>query len=280
VIAEAEQHLDKVLELHNAHVGIQPSSHDFKKACDSLQESKRSSTPVAEIKSIRENEKNCQAILEISKFQNVDLHGRLLKAHLLVEEKEQSFVHGVLRAAQLLSESESALKCFLPGLPMDPTLFDRLESDYAEEINQGGASVTLYRTSSHYQCRALCQCDRKLLFDSMNEALVAEIDSCGELKPWVNSIPMVSDFALGPGGCKLVDKVYGTICKWRELASNAIDSLIDRDMACGLYRWSYYEEEIGDIALEIGSTLLSQMVEEVVNDLAADIQLEICRVYS
>ncbi len=258
VIAESEQHLDKVLELHNTHVGIQPSSHDVKKACDSLQESKRSSSPVAEIKSIRENEKNCQAILEISKFQNVDLHGRLLKAHLLVQEKELSFVHGVL---------------------MDPTLFDRLESDDAEQINLGGASVSLSRTSSHYQCGALRQCDRKLLFDSMNEALVAEIDSCGELKPWVNSIPVVSDFALGPGGCKLVDKVYGTICKWRELASNAIDSLIDRDMACGLYRWSYYEQEIGDIALEIGSTLLSQMVEEVVNDLT-DIQLEICRVYS
>ncbi|CAK9214855.1 unnamed protein product [Sphagnum troendelagicum] len=167
-LAEAEQHLDKVLELHNAHVG-------------------------------------------------------LLKAHLLVEEKEPSFVHGVLRAAQLLSESESALKCFLPGLPMDPTLFNRLESDYAEEINLGGASVSLSRTSSHYQCRALCQCDCKLLFDSMNEALVAEIDSCGELKPWVNSIPMVSDFALGPGGCKLVDKVYGTIWSTPSLRSSIVE---------------------------------------------------------
>jgi hypothetical protein len=137
--------------------------------------------------------------------------------------------------------------------------------------------LNLAQMSTHCQYGALWRCDRKLLFDSINEALVTEIGYGGEPKqPW-----MVNDNILvgpnptlrPPGGCsnKLVEDIYRTISKWRELASNAIDSLIDMDMnkCCRLGKWRYYEHEIRDISLEIASMLLGMILDEFVTDLAA-----------
>ncbi|CAK9273408.1 unnamed protein product [Sphagnum jensenii] len=295
-LAESDRHLDEVLELHNmcGVLGIQPSSQldeiDVVKARDTQQESSKhsggSNLPTEEIADIRENEKIRQAILEISKFQTADLHDRLGKSQPARADEEQSFVHGILKAAQFLShnnEDESSLKWFAPGLPLDPSLFDRLESGDTEQISigagggGGGGNLNLAQMSTHCQYGALWRCDRKLLFDSINEALVTEIGYGGEPKqPW-----MVNDNILvgpnptlrPPGGCsnKLVEDIYRTISKWRELASNAIDSLIDMDMnkCCRLGKWRYYEHEIRDISLEIASMLLGMILDEFVTDLAA-----------
>ncbi|CAK9226216.1 unnamed protein product [Sphagnum troendelagicum] len=295
-LAESDRHLDEVLELHNmcGVLGIQPSSQldeiDVVKARDTQQESSKhsggSNLLTEEIADIRENEKIRQAILEISKFQTADLHDRLGKSQPARADEEQSFVHGILKAAQFLShnnEEESSLKWFAPGLPLDPSLFDRLESGDTEQISIGaggggvGGNLNLAQMSTHCQYGALWRCDRKLLFDSINEALVTEIGYGGEPKqPW-----MVNDNILVgpnptlrlPGGCsnKLVEDIYRTISKWRELASNAIDSLINMDMnkCCRLGKWRYYEHEIRDISLEIASMLLGMILDELVTDLAA-----------
>lgn len=285
-----------MLELHNmcGVLGVQPSSQldeiDVVKARDTQQESSKhsggSNLLTEEIADIRESEKIRQAILEISKFQTADLHDRLGKSQPARADEEQSFVHGILKAAQFLShnnEEESSLKWFAPGLPLDPSLFDRLESGDTEQISigagggGGGGNLNLAQMSTHCQYGALWRCDRKLLFDSINEALVTEIGYGGEPKqPW-----MVNDNILvgpnptlrPPGGCsnKLVEDIYRTISKWRELASNAIDSLIDMDMnkCCRLGKWRYYEHEIRDISLEIASMLLGMILDEFVTDLAA-----------
>jgi hypothetical protein len=295
-LAESDRHVDEVLELHNmcGVLGIQPSSQldeiDVVKARDTQQESSKhsggSNLLTEEIADIRENEKIRQAILEISKFQTADLHDRLGKSQPARADEEQSFVHGILKAAQFLShnnEEESSLKWFAPGLPLDPSLFDRLESGDTEQISigagggGGGGNLNLAQMSTHCQYGALWRCDRKLLFDSINEALATEIGYGGEPKqPW-----MVNDNILvgpnptlrPPGGCsnKLVEDIYRTISKWRELASNAIDSLIDMDMnkCCRLGKWRYYEHEIRDISLEIASMLLGMILDEFVTDLAA-----------
>ncbi|CAM6048798.1 unnamed protein product [Sphagnum compactum] len=295
-LAESDRHLDEVLELHNmcGVLGVQPSSQldeiHVVKARDIQQESSKhsggSNLLTEEIADIRENEKIRQAILEISKFQTADLHDRLGKSQPARADEEQSFVHGILKAAQFLShnnEEESSLKWFAPGLPLDPSLFDRLESGDTEQISigagggGGGGNLNLAQMSTHCQYGALWRCDRKLLVDSINEALVTEIGYGGEPKqPW-----MVNDNILAgsnptlrpPGGCsnKLVEDIYRTISKWRELASNAIDSLIDMDMnkCCRLGKWRYYEHEIRDISLEIASMLLGMILDEFVTDLAA-----------
>ncbi len=287
-----------MLELHNmcSVLGIQPSSQldeiDVVKARDTQQESSKhsggSNLLTEETADIRENEKIRQAILEISKFQTADLHDRLGKSHPARADEEQSFVHGILKAAQFLSHNnkeESSLKWFAPGLPLDPSLFDRLESGDTEQISigagggggGGGGNLNLAQMSTHCQYGALWRCDRKLLFDSINEALVTEIGYGGEPKqPWMvnDNILVGSNPTLRPpGGCsnKLVEDIYRTISKWRELASNAIDSLIDMDMnkCCRLDKWRYYEHEIRDISLEIASMLLGMILDEFVTDLAA-----------
>ncbi|CAM6026732.1 unnamed protein product [Sphagnum balticum] len=295
-LAESDRHLDEVLELHNmcGVLGIQPSSQldeiDVVKARNTQQEISKhsggSNLLTEEIADIRENEKIRQAILEISKFQTADLHDRLGKSQPARADEEQSFVHGILKAAQFLShnnEEESSLKWFAPGLPLDPSLFDRLESGDTEQISigagggGGGGNLNLAQMSTHCQYGALWRCDRKLLFDSINEALVTEIGYGGEPKqPWMvnDNILVGSNPTLRPpGGCsnKLVEDIYRTISKWRELASNAIDSLIDMDMnkCCRLGKWRYYEHEIRDISLEIASMLLGMILDEFVTDLAA-----------
>lgn len=295
-LAESDRHLDEVLELHNmcGVLGIQPSSQldeiDVVKARDTQPESSKhsggSNLLTEEIADIRENEKIRRAILEISKFQTADLHDRLGKSQPASADEEQSFVHGILKAAQFLSHNnkeESSLKWFAPGLPLDPSLFDRLESGDTEQISigagggGGGGNLNLAQMSTHCQYGALWRCDRKLLFDSINEALVTEIGYGGEPKqPWMvnGNILVGSNPTLRPpGGCsnKLVEDIYRTISKWRELASNAIDSLIDMDMnkCCRLGKWRYYEHEIRDISLEIASMLLGMILDEFVTDLAA-----------
>lgn len=312
MITESEHQLDEVLELHKTCAGVvirAPSSLQQSDKIDAEKASNEEHTcrggsgdftvadftaGVSSAGTSREKEKIRQAMMEISKFQNAKLlHGRRFLVRGLPPaigpEEEQSFIHGILKAAKLLSEnveSNNKLKWFAPGLPMDPSLFDRLESGDSEQINLADTAATNLAQTKTSSCLCgsgvLWRCNRKLLFDSMNEALVAEEDGFdGELNPssWVKSNDkkvVISASTLAPGGrCKLVDQLYGTIHKWRELASSDVDSLIDRDMNCGIGKWRYYEQEIRDFSLEIGGMLLGMMIEEVVIDLAAaSVQLE------
>jgi hypothetical protein len=308
MITESEHQLDEVLELHKTCAGVvirAPSSLQQSDKVDAEKASNEEHTcrggsgdftaGVSSAGTSREKEKIRQAMMEISKFQNAKLlHGRRflvrgLPPAIVGPEEEQSFIHGILKAAKLLSEnveSNNKLKWFAPGLPMDPSLFDRLESGDSEQINLADTAATNLAQTKSSSCLCgggvLWRCNRKLLFDSMNEALVAEEDGFdGELNPslWVKSNDkkvVISASTLAPGGrCKLVDQLYGTIHKWRELASSDVDSLIDRDMNCGIGKWRYYDQEIRDFSLEIGGMLLGMMIEEVVIDLAAaSVQLE------
>ncbi|CAK9255505.1 unnamed protein product [Sphagnum jensenii] len=307
-LTESEHQLDEVLELHKTCAGVvirAPSSLQQSDKVDAEKASNEEHTcrggsgdftaGVSSAGTSREKEKIRQAMMEISKFQNAKLlHGRRflvrgLPPAIVGPEEEQSFIHGILKAAKLLSEnveSNNKLKWFAPGLPMDPSLFDRLESGDSEQINLADTAATNLAQTKSSSCLCgggvLWRCNRKLLFDSMNEALVAEEDGFdGELNPslWVKSNDkkvVISASTLAPGGrCKLVDQLYGTIHKWRELASSDVDSLIDRDMNCGIGKWRYYDQEIRDFSLEIGGMLLGMMIEEVVIDLAAaSVQLE------
>ncbi|CAM6020590.1 unnamed protein product [Sphagnum balticum] len=301
-LTESEHQLDEVLELHNTCAGVvirAPSSLQQSDKVDAEKASNEEHTcggggggdftaGMSSAGTSREKEKIRQAMMEISKFQNAKLvHGRRFLVRGLPPaigpEEEQSFIHGILKAAKFLSEnveSNNTLKWFAPGLPMDPSLFDRLESGDSEQINLADAAATNLAQTKSSSCLCgggvLWRCNRKLLFDSMNEALVAQEDGFdGELNPssWGKSNDkkvVISASTLAPGGqCKLVDQLYGTIRKWRELASSDVDSLIDRDMNCGIGKWRFYEQEMRDFSLEIGGMLLGMMIEEVVIDLAA-----------
>lgn len=217
-----------------------------------------------------ESDKIRQAILDISRFRNIDVLSVGLTNTRLPSgpEEEQKFVHEVLSAAQLLSNTGASPHWFDTELAINPSLFDRLESGDSDQSNGGKANFNageyLGDENSLQRSGGLWRCDRKLLFDCVNEAFCFKLGRYKDPQPWVRS-PLMSP---RPTGQKLVNEVYGKIEEWRQLASNAIDTLIDNDMSIRFGKWKDFSQEVAEVGLDIERMLWKVIIEEVVLDIS------------
>ncbi|KAG0583168.1 hypothetical protein KC19_3G114600 [Ceratodon purpureus] len=222
-----------------------------------------------------ETEKIKQAILDISRFRNIDVASIGLEPPTVAPvdpQQEQNYVREVLDAANMLREGECSW--YSADSPMNHSLFDRLEFGSIKldertlmESKRWGSLPDAPRQGSSIRS------ERKLLFDSINEALA--------LKPWMKTssfhldLPMFPDlrsnskFRSPISGEPLVKEVYRTICRWREIAGNVLEDLMDYDMNVPEGRWVDFSHEVADIGLDIEQMLMKDILEEFVDDLAS-----------
>lgn len=192
-----------------------------------------------------------QAILDISSFTSRD-HERLPPAEGS-PQTEKTFVREVLSAAQLLCSPGRSPNWYERDLAVDPSLFEKLE---------GGSEH-----GDYFPCESggMWRCDRKLLFDCVNEAFSLNVGTFKDPQPWLRRPVVLRHRSVRQ---RLVEEVQEKIDGWRELASHAIDTLIDIDMSGRVGKWTDFSEEVSDIGAEIEGMVWQVMVEEVVVDLA------------
>lgn len=261
---ESEPQLDEELE--------EGSSGEAK---ETVEPSKR----IAGMLELIETDKIRQAILEISRFRNNDVtHVGFegLSAPSIRPQEEESYIREVLDASNMLAgnvNGHGTRQWFAPDVPMNPSIFDRLEFGSIKldeqtlmESKRWGDLPAQKSQGSHIRS------ERKLLFDCVNEAMLRE--------PWRKStnsfcldLPMFpemcrhSRFRPRLSGEKLVEEVYGTICDWRGIAGDVLDDLIDHDMSVPEGRWVDCSHEAVEVGLDIERMLLKFMIEELVADL-------------
>jgi len=160
-------------------------------------------------------------------------------------------VREVLSAAQLLCSPGRSPNWYERDLAVDPTLFERLEG-----------------VDGDFRCESggMWRCDRKLLFDCVNEAFSQNTRHFKDPQPWLRRAPVLRLRAVRQ---KVVEEVHEKINGWRELASHAIDTLIDLDMSSKEGKWTEFSEDVLEIGAEIEGMVWQVMVEEVVLDLAS-----------
>ncbi|KAG0576602.1 hypothetical protein KC19_5G093100 [Ceratodon purpureus] len=204
-----------------------------------------------------DNAKIRQALLDISMFQSLEVFTFDYKERITPSagpKEEQGFVQEILSAAHFLSTPGSSPNWFNRDLAIDPSLFDRLElsgdMDHAENSPAGDVEK-FFRVSG-----GLWRCDRKLLFDCVNEAFVLVV--------WRSEMGLLRQ---QPRGQELVEEVYGKIKEWRKLASHGIESLIERDMCVDFGSWKHFKAEVVEVGLDIENMLWKAIVEEVVADI-------------
>lgn len=156
---------------------------------------------------------------------------------------EQRFIREVLSAADFLSITPgSSPNWYNKDFAIDPALFDRLESE-GVALTSGG----------------LWRCDRKLLFDCVNEAF---------------GVGRIPELVCRPRGQELVVSVAKKIDEWRKLASFAIDSLVERDMSIHLGSWKHIGPEFAEVGVEIESMVWKGILDDVVVDLVVSTQID------
>ncbi|XP_024376686.1 uncharacterized protein [Physcomitrium patens] len=206
-----------------------------------------------------------QALLDISMFRTLEVSSFDFKERTsLGPEDEQSFVREVLSAAHFLCTPGSSPNWFSRDLPMDPSLFDGLESGDIEGLEppQSSGVVDNWFQTLGGEWR----CDRKLRFDCINEAFALTL--------WHHRCPKVylqdlHAYIPRPRGQSLVEEVFRKIKEWRKLASFAIDSLIERDMNMHFGNWTNLHPEVAEVGMDIESSLWKSMLEELVIDIGS-----------
>lgn len=205
-----------------------------------------------------DNDKIRQALLDISMFQCLEVFTFDYKelSNSSGPKEEERFVRDILSAANFMNNSPgSSPNWFDQDVAIDPSLFDRLESG---DIDNGVEIQKMFQMSG-----GLWRCDRKLLFDCVNEAFASR-NGCSEsmgLQTWCCS--------RRSRGEKLVEEVYKKIVEWRKLAALSIDSLIERDMGSRCGKWTSFGAEVAEVGMDIESMVWEAMVEEVVMDMVA-----------
>jgi hypothetical protein len=199
-----------------------------------------------------------QAILDISSFRSLEQRGAAEATQASSPQTEKTFVRQVLSAAQLLSSPGRSPNWYERDLAVDPSLFERLEGGDATSAEDGD-----------FVCESggMWRCDRKLLFDCVNEAFSQNVRHFKDPQPWLRR-PVLRSRSVRH---KLVEEVQEKINGWRELASHAIDTLIDIDMSTRVGQWTDFSEEVAEVGAEIECMVWQVMVEELALELAGSL---------
>ena len=234
------------------------------------------SVEAAALPEMIETEKIKQAILEISRFRNIDVSAIGLGEPTIITpvspHEELNYIREVMDAGSLLVADFNGFTGNACNVPMNPSLFDRLEFGSIKldertlmESKRWGDLPEPQRQGSHIRS------ERRLLFDCINEVMV--------LEPWMKTSSFYCGMLMFPemhskskfrrqvSGEKLVAEVHGMICHWRGIAGNVLDDLIDYDMSVPEGKWVDFTHEAAAVGFDIESMLMKVMIDEVVNDL-------------
>ncbi|KAG6541405.1 hypothetical protein Mapa_017183 [Marchantia paleacea] len=234
----------------------------------------RKSTPVTPVTDIEvspesgrtENEKIVGAILDISRIRCIDPSEFGLEIENSESfQEEEDYVTKILCLWEMfpnLSDNNTGAE-----LPVNPTLFDRLESQeraFAWGREKDGEECGTrkdfpHRSFKRWQSLWL---HRRLLFDSVNEAMAYRL-KYKYPDPWIAK-PVLRP---QPKGKELVKEVYREIKEWREGTTEELDTIIEKDMSRGSGNWSNHNQEIAEIGLEIERTIFRVMIEELVTEM-------------
>lgn len=196
-----------------------------------------------------------QALLDISSFKSLNQEhaSEFMKDAKTGLYEEKTFVREVLSAAQLLSSPGRSPNWHVRDLAMDPFLFDKLEGGESCPENEGFL----------FESGGMWRSDRRLLFDCINESFSQGSRQYNDPHPWLRR-PVIRN---PPVQHKLVEEVHDQINEWRNLASHAIDTLIDIDMSTRAGKWTDFSEEVAEMCTEVEALLWNVMMDEVVHEL-------------
>ncbi len=291
-LSESEQSLDGIAEDGYNTASTAPSLLLDKEALQGVAETAGTSgggRPLLVV--VSESNQVRQALLDISSFWS---NNTMMPASnsLVDSEQEMSYIQEVLDASKFLSNPMQT--CFCPGVCLfNPILFEQLElqrsttislqdkdmdddDDNATELLQQ-SSTSSSREENFVKKSPSCQGslwqrgDRRLLFDSLSEIILDvfcdlqfacrdDVVSAASKKLQLDS----------KSGGKLVTEVYGKICEWRNFATNALQSLVDRDMRVHGCRWFELSREVEELGVEIEHTIFKVMFDELISDLFQD----------
>lgn len=141
-------------------------------------------------------------------------------------------------------------KWHTPSHPLDPSIYYYLELFHPTAA--AAAAATCGVLSS--------RCNRKLIFQLVDEILVEILQPHLDLKPWASPITGTNDqFGLIDGICKRIESYPAANCQVLE----DIDSLIEND----LREWKlngFFEEQGEGLVCEIEGEILGMLVRETV----------------
>lgn len=196
----------------------------------------------------------------------------------IVDEMEFQYIKIILKRTGLIHNSTplSLANWFSPSHPLQPSIFHYMELFHSTTVNQ---------------CSRLShRCNRKLIFQLVNELLV-EI-----LKPYINPKPWIRRRCGGGvvnrrkiyGGAELIEEICRKIKNF-PLANcqvlEDIDGLIDGDLrksdvglivssSSSSWSWEDYEEVGERIALEIEREIMEKLVHETTATLVFGMEME------
>ncbi len=293
-LSESEQSLDGIVEDGYNTASTEPSLLLDKEALQGVAETAGTSgegRPFLVV--VSESNQVRQALLDISSFWSNNMMMPASNSLVDSEQEEMSYLQEVLDASKFLSNPMQT--CFGPGVCLfNPFLFEQLElqrstislqdkdmdddddDDNATELLQQ-SSTSSSRKENFVKKNPSCQGslwqrgDRRLLFDSVSEII---LDMFCDLQfacrdDVVSAASKKLQLDSNSGG-KLVTEVYGKICEWRNFATNALQSLVDRDMRVHGCRWFELSREVEELGVEIEHTIFKVMFDELISDLFQD----------
>jgi hypothetical protein len=297
-LSESEQSLDGIVEDGYNTASTEPSLLLDKEALQGVAETAGTSgggRPFLVV--VSESNQVRQALLDISSFWSNNTMMPASNSLVDSEQQEMSYIRDILNTSKFLSNPMQT--CFCPGVCLvNPFLFEQLElqrsttislqdkdmddddddddDDNATELLQQ-SSTSSNREENFVKKNPSCQGslwqrgDRRLLFDSVSEIILDvfcdlqfacrdDVVSAARKKLQLDS----------KSGGKLVTEVYGKICEWRNFATNALQSLVDRDMRVYGCRWFELSREVEELVVEIEHIIFKVMFDELISDLFQD----------
>lgn len=145
------------------------------------------------------------------------------------------------------------------SLPLNPALFEELELTRADPASAAKAL-------KHEEGR----CQRRLLFDAVNEALGRRLAPFRERPPWVKTRKVLRP---RPKGKDLLREVWAEIHEWPVPTSEDVYDVLDdaarRDMTRGVDKWCDVGEDEAALAFELEAHLFEGLLEEVIDGFIA-----------
>ncbi|KAJ7975630.1 LOW protein: M-phase inducer phosphatase-like protein [Quillaja saponaria] len=157
----------------------------------------------------------------------------------------------------------SFTKWFSPSHPLDPSIFQQLEHCVSADYDTKNVTDNII-----YSCGQLGhRCNRKLLFQVVNEILVQNLKPYMNLKPWVSSRSH-NHHINEMQGSQLIDIILGKVESFPMLNCQVledIDELIEKDFPKLEHQKAMeFEEEGEGIVAEIEGDILDTLVHEIV----------------
>lgn len=221
---------------------------------------------------IVESNKVRPALLDKCNFRtnNNSIVTRLNSAEINQQE-EMHYIEEVLHSSDFLSTAKNATEnCFGPDkVAISPLLFEQLQFRSTSSSQDKDIMLT---DSVKWSSRdfvtnswqgSLRQGDRRLLFDSLHEivSMFCDLQFCSKGSPPASKAQEVEV------GEKLVAEVYLKLCEWHNVATNAVQRLVDRDMRMHRSKWLEFSQEIAEVGTDIEHMLFKVMIDELIEDL-------------